>query len=142
MNDKVLIIGSGLCGSLLAIKMAKRGYQVEVHERLPDMRQRQLGAGRSINLALSNRGLKALKAVGLETEVLKQCIGMDGRLIHSLEGKTWLSKYSGRSGERINSVSRPGLNIALLNKAESFDHVTLHFNSACEHVDLEGLWNQ
>ncbi len=137
MKEKVLIVGAGLCGSLLAIKMAKRGYQVEVHEKLPDMRRHASGAGRSINLALSNRGLKALREVGLEDEVLTSCIGMDGRMIHGVNGETRLSRYSGRKGEKINSVSRPGLNISLLDRAERYDNVELHFNSACEHVDLK-----
>ena len=136
-KEKVLIIGAGLCGSLLAIKMAKRGYEVEVREKLPDMRLHPMGAGRSINLALSNRGLKALRAVGMEHEVLADCIGMEGRMIHSIDGATRLSRYSGRPGEKINSVSRPGLNIALLNKAETFENVSLHFNSRCVHLDLE-----
>ncbi len=136
-KEKVLIVGAGLAGSLLAIKMAKRGHQVEVHEKLPDMRKNKIGTGRSINLALSNRGLKALKTVGLEEEVLKNCIGMKGRLIHHVDGITRMSKYSGRAGELINSVSRSGLNSFLLNKAEEFSNVHLHFDSQCQQIDLE-----
>lgn len=136
-NDKVLIIGAGLCGSLLAIRMAQRGYQVEVHEKLPDMRKQSLDAGRSINLALSDRGLKALKSTGVQQEILDGCIPMEGRMIHGLDGTTRLSRYSGRKGEKINSVSRPGLNKILLNEAESFENVRIQFNSKCSFVDLD-----
>ncbi|SHG46020.1 FAD-dependent oxidoreductase [Flagellimonas flava] len=135
-KDKVLIIGAGLCGSLLAIKMAQKGYQVEVHEKLPDMRKHDLDAGRSINLALSDRGLRALRSADLEHEVLSQCIDMNGRMIHNVDGSTRMSNYSGRQGEKINSVSRPGLNKLLLDKAEHFPNVDIHFNSKCKAVDL------
>lgn len=136
-KEKVLIIGAGLCGSLLAIRMAQRGYKVEVHERLADMRKTPLAGGRSINLALSDRGLKAIKSAGFKEEILEECIGMDGRMIHGLDGAERFSKYSGRAGERINSVSRTGLNITLLDKADEFDNVTIHFNSKCIAIDLD-----
>jgi kynurenine 3-monooxygenase len=136
-TKKILIVGAGLCGSLLAIRMAQRGYEVEVHEKLPDMRKADLDAGRSINLALSDRGLLAIKSVGLKEEILKQCIGMTGRMIHGIDEEPRLSKYSGRAGEQINSVSRPGLNIALLNKAEEYPNVKFLFNSKCTHIELE-----
>ena len=103
-KEKILIVGAGLCGSLLAIRMAQRGYKVEVHERLPDMRKESLAGGRSINLALSDRGLKAIKSAGFKQEILEECIGMDGRMIHKVDGDERFSKYSGRVGERINSV--------------------------------------
>lgn len=136
-KDKILLIGAGLCGSLLAIRMAQRGYEVEVHERLPDIRKTTLGGGRSINLALSDRGLKAIKSAGFKEEILEECIGMDGRMIHTLDGETRFSKYSGRKGEKINSVSRTGLNCILLDKADEFDNVTINFNSKCVDIGLE-----
>lgn len=136
-NEKVLIVGAGLCGSLLAIKMAQQGYQVVMHERLPDLREKSLDAGRSINLALSDRGLKALKGSGVKAEIEELCIPMYARSIHSTEGEIRNSSYSGREGEKINSVSRPGLNRSLLNAAEAFENVTIHFNSKCIKVDLE-----
>ncbi|WP_350288059.1 NAD(P)/FAD-dependent oxidoreductase [uncultured Croceitalea sp.] len=136
-DKKVLIVGAGLCGSLLAIRMAQRGYQVEVHERLPDMRKTPLAGGRSINLALSDRGLKAIKSAGFKEEILEECIGMEGRMIHDMDCKERFSKYSGREGEQINSVSRTGLNITLLDKADEFDNVKIHFNSKCQHIDLD-----
>ena len=136
-KEKILIVGAGLCGSLLAIRMAQRGYKVEVHERLPDMRKESLGGGRSINLALSDRGLKAIKSAGFKQEILEECIGMDGRMIHSLDGHERFSKYSGRVGECINSISRTGLNITLLDKADEFDNVKIFFESKCIAIDLE-----
>ncbi len=135
-NEKILIVGAGLCGSLLAIYMAKRGYQVVVCERLPDMRKKALEGGRSINLALSNRGLKALEKAGLKEQVIKECVSMYGRMIHPIDGPLRQSNYSGRAGEKINSVSRSGLNIALLNKATEYENVTIHFNRKCESIDL------
>jgi kynurenine 3-monooxygenase len=136
-KKKILIVGAGLCGSLLAIRMAQRGHQVLLHERLPDMRKTPLTGGRSINLALSDRGLKAIKSAGLKDAILRTCIGMEGRMIHGVDGEKRFSKYSGRKGEKINSVSRTGLNITLLNKADEYDNVKVQFNSKCTGVDIE-----
>lgn len=136
-KEKILIVGAGLCGSLLAIRMAQRGYEVEIHERLADMRKTPLAGGRSINLALSDRGLKAIKSAGFKEEILTECVGMEGRMIHGMDGVERFSKYSGRKGEKINSVSRTGLNITLLDKADEYDNVTIHFNSKCLGIDLD-----
>lgn len=137
MNEKILIVGAGLCGTMLAVRMAQRGYQVILREKRPDMRLEEIAAGRSINLALSNRGFKALARIGMDEQIKKECIPMHGRMIHSINGEKWLSKYSGREGDYINSVSRGGLNIALLNEAEKFDNLNLEFNQSCISVDLE-----
>ncbi len=134
-KEHICIVGAGLCGSLLAIRMAQRGYRVSVFEKRPDMRRKTLDAGRSINLALSDRGLKALRLAGVEDEVKKIIIPMHGRYIHPTEGDGWLSRYSGRDGEHINSVSRPGLNEILLNVAESYENVDLHFDYNCISAD-------
>ena len=136
MKDKIIIVGAGLCGTLLAIRLAQRGYEVALYERRSDMRREDVDAGRSINLALSSRGLWALDRVGLKEEILQYCIPMRGRLIHPLGGEAFFSPYSGRSEDYINSVSRAGLNIALLDKAESMDNITLSFDSKCLGVDL------
>ncbi len=136
-KDKVLIIGAGLCGTLLAIRMAQKGHEVILCEKRPDMRKADISAGRSINLALSNRGLKALRMIGLEQKVLEECIPMKGRMIHTQEGDLRFSSYSGREGEHINSVPRGGLNITLLDQAEKFENITLHFNQICTKVDLD-----
>ena len=136
-KDKILIVGAGLCGTLLALRMAQRGYNVELREKRSDIRAAAFVGGRSINLALSDRGLKALRSAGMEDQILKTCIPMHGRMIHSLDGTLRLSKYSGRENEYINSVSRGGLNVALLEKADAFDNLTVKFDSSCTHVDLE-----
>ena len=93
-NQKLLIIGAGLCGSLLALRMAQRGYEVTLVEKRPDLRKAEQDAGRSINLSLSDRGLKGLRLAGVEEEAKKQCIPMHGRMIHDKQGNTFLSKYS------------------------------------------------
>ncbi len=115
---------------------AQRGHQVQIFEKRPDMRKEDLSAGRSINLALSNRGLRALRLVGLEDHVDEQCIPMYGRMIHSTTGELRFSKYSGREEEYINSISRSGLNIALMDAAEAMDNVELFFGHHCVEVDL------
>ncbi len=136
-NEHILIIGAGLCGSLLALRMAQRGYRITLVEKRPDLRKVTQDAGRSINLALSDRGLKGLRLAGVEEEARKLCIPMQGRMIHDKAGNTFLSKYSGRDHEFINSISRPGLNMLLLDEVEQMDNVTLHFNKGCQEVDLE-----
>ncbi|MEO5860804.1 MAG: NAD(P)/FAD-dependent oxidoreductase [Pyrinomonadaceae bacterium] len=129
--SKVTIIGAGLAGSLLAINLAKRGMKVEVYEARGDMRKVSTAAGRSINLALSDRGIAALREVGMDEYMLAEAVPMYGRMIHSPAGETKLLPYSGRQGEYINSVSRTGLNIALMNEAEKYDGVSFHFNERC-----------
>jgi len=136
-KENILIIGAGLCGSLLALRMAQRGYKVTLVEKRPDLRIVEQDAGRSINLALSNRGLRGLRLAGVEKSAKNLCIPMLGRMIHDKEGNTFLSKYSGRDNEYINSISRPGLNILLLNEASKMPNVTLIFNHSCIAVDLE-----
>lgn len=136
-NNNILIIGAGLCGSLLALRMAQRGFNITLVEKRPDLRKTKQDAGRSINLALSNRGLRGLRLAGVEAEVKKLCIPMRGRMIHDKEGNTFLSRYSGRENEYINSISRPGLNMLLLDAAEKMPNVTLIFNQSCETVDFE-----
>lgn len=137
MGKKIIIVGAGLCGSLLAIRMAQRGYQISLHEKRPDLRKEELTAGRSINLALSSRGLDALDRVGLKDKAISLCIPMKGRMIHPLEGEQRLSPYSGRSTDYINSISRPGLNALLLDVAESMPNVDIAFNSQCTNVNLK-----
>lgn len=136
-KDKILIIGAGLCGSLLALRLAQRGCQIELREERPDLRKTDISAGKSINLAFSDRGIKALKMAGVVDKVFPLCIPMTGRMIHNIEGETFLSPYSAREGEYINSVSRGQLNGLLLDEVEKFDNVNLIFNSQCTSVDLE-----
>lgn len=136
-KDKILIIGAGLCGSLLALRLAQKGYHVVMREKRHDMREEEYVGGRSINLALSDRGLKALASAGLEEEVRKLCIPMEGRLIHFKDGSTRFSRYSGRQEDYINSISRGGLNMMILDAAEATGRVEMHFNNDCTEVDIE-----
>lgn len=136
-KDKIIIVGAGLCGTLLATRMAQRGFEVVVYERRPDMRAGVEDAGRSINLALSARGLKALETVGIKEAILRECIPMRGRMIHPLGGQKFLSEYSGRAEDYINSVSRPGLNLALIKEADKHEKVKLVFEAKVTKVDLK-----
>ncbi|HEX6280116.1 MAG TPA: NAD(P)/FAD-dependent oxidoreductase, partial [Pyrinomonadaceae bacterium] len=135
--SNVAIIGAGLAGSLLAIYLARRGMKVDVCEARGDMRKEAMAAGRSINLALSDRGIAALREVGMDEYMLAEAVPMYGRMIHSPTGETKLLPYSGRQGEYINSVSRGGLNIALMNEADKYDNVTFHFNWRCVGYHIE-----
>ena len=136
-QQNILIIGAGLCGSLLALRLGQRGYNVTVYEMRPDLRKTNISAGRSINLAFSDRGNKAMKLVGIEDKVKALCIPMNGRMLHDKEGNTFLSNYSGRDHEYINSISRGGLNALLLDEAEKHKNVTIHFNKKCKSVNFE-----
>ncbi len=136
-QQNILIIGAGLCGSLLALRLGQRGYNVTVYEKRPDLRKVDISAGRSINLAFSDRGNKGMKLVGIEDKVKALCIPMNGRMLHDKAGNTMLSNYSGREHEYINSISRGGLNALLLDEAERHSNVTIHFNKTCKRVDFE-----
>ncbi len=136
-QQNILIIGAGLCGSLLALRLGQRGYNVTVYEMRPDLRRTDISAGRSINLAFSDRGNKAMKLVGIEDKVKALCIPMNGRMLHDKEGNTFLSNYSGREHEYINSISRGELNGLLLTEAEKHENVKIHFNKKCKSVDFE-----
>jgi kynurenine 3-monooxygenase len=136
-KQKVIIIGAGLAGSLLAIYLAKRGIEADVYEARGDMRKTETAAGRSINLALSNRGIAALKEVGLDEYMLAEAVPMRGRMIHAADGAQKLLPYSGREGEYINSVSRSGLNAALMNEAEKYAGVKFYFNEKLIDFDCK-----
>ena len=130
----IAIVGAGLVGSLLAIYLARRGYTVSLFERRPDMREESLDGGRSINLALSSRGIRALEEVGLAAEVKRVAIPMHGRMMHDLRGDLSFLPY-GKQGQFINSISRSGLNMALMNAAERAG-AKIFFNHRCANVDL------
>lgn len=133
---EITIIGAGLSGSLMALLLANRGYKVVVYEKRPDMRKTKISAGRSINLALSDRGIAALRKAGIDQEILKEVMPMRGRLIHSINGEKSLQPYSGREGDYINSVSRGGLNITLMNAAEATQKVTFEFGWGCKRINF------
>lgn len=131
----IAIAGAGLVGSLLAIYLCKRGYKVTILERRPDMRTNRLLAGRSINLALSNRGIRALEEVGLADTIQKIAIPMHGRMMHDVLKNLTFQPY-GKQGEFINSVSRSSLNVALMDAAEAAG-ARLHFNQRVIQIDAE-----
>ncbi len=138
MNRKpetITLVGAGLNGPLLSLGLVQRGFNVEIYERRPDMRLVNLSAGRSINLALSTRGIHALREVGLWSEMQKIIIPMKGRMMHSADSKLTFQRYGKDDSEVINSISRAELNIALMNAAES-QGVRFHFQQRCTGVDL------
>ncbi|MDQ7917473.1 NAD(P)/FAD-dependent oxidoreductase [Mesonia sp. MT50] len=136
-QEHILVIGAGLCGSLFALRLAQRGYKVSLVEKRPDLRSTDISAGRSINLAFSDRGIKAMNLVGLKGKAKDLCIPMHGRMIHNLEQEEFLSRYSGLESEYINSISRSDLNALLLDEAEKMPHLSTQFNQACIDVDLQ-----
>ena len=134
-NNCITLVGAGLAGSLLSIYLAKRGFDVEVYERRSDMRAEEISAGRSINLALSTRGIHALDEVGLKQEVMRIAIPMKGRMVHDLNGGLSFHRYGKDDTEVINSVSRGELNMKLMTEAEK-QGVQIHFNRRCTGIDF------
>ena len=137
MNEKVHIIGAGLAGSLMAVLLAKKGYAVRIYERRQDMRKNLIDGGRSINLALSARGLAALEYAGLKDEILELAIPMRGRMIHSATGELNYQPYSNDPDNYINSVSRAALNMRLMDAAEAQADTKIHFGLQCQEADFE-----
>jgi len=136
MSDSkpVTIVGAGLAGSLMALYLVRRGYDVQVFEKRQDLRTEEISAGRSINLALANRGLTALDGVGMHEEIRKLLTTMRGRMVHDEEGNTSLQPYGQQDWEVIYSVSRGGLNALLMDAAEA-EGVKFHFEAPCTTVD-------
>jgi kynurenine 3-monooxygenase len=130
----IAVVGAGLVGSLLGDYLVKRGYQITVFERRPDMRKNNVDAGRSINLALSARGLLPLQELGLAEKIKQIAIPMHGRMMHDVQGNLSSLPY-GKEGQYINSVSRGDLNVSLINAAEEHG-VQFEFNKRCLHIDL------
>jgi kynurenine 3-monooxygenase len=136
VSERLIIAGAGLAGALLAILLARRGYRVEVFERRPDARIAGYEAGRSINLALAERGMQALRLAGLEREVLAQAVMMRGRMVHDVDGATHFLRYGRDDSEVIWSVHRGRLNLTLLDAAEAAG-VRIHFQQRLLGVDFE-----
>ncbi|WP_448567877.1 FAD-dependent oxidoreductase [Thalassotalea ganghwensis] len=126
-KENIAITGAGPVGALLALMMAKKGYRVDLFESRPDSRKTNIYQGKSINLALSDRGWKALKAVGIEDEIRQQAIPMYCRIMHDLEGNLTRQDY-GVDGQAIWSVSRAGINEQLIDQAEQNPLVNIHFS--------------
>lgn len=138
MSKQVTIVGAGLVGSLLSIYLAKKGYKVSIFERRPDMRKANISAGKSINLALSDRGWKGLEGVGIADEIKKIAIPMYGRQIHNKDGSTAYQPY-GKEGQAIYSVSRADINMKLMDLAENQAGVKIHFHERCTHISRAAL---
>lgn len=138
-GKRVTIVGAGLVGALLACYFARAGWRVAVYERRGDPRAKGYIGGRSINLALSVRGLDGLAGVGLDRVVMERdAIAMPGRMIHSAAGQLIFQPYSSKAGEAINSVSRGGLNLSLIHEASKHNNVEWFFDHPCVDVDLAG----
>ena len=136
-SKHITVIGAGPAGSLLSIYLARRGYRVTVYERRPDLRRVEIPAGRSINLALANRGIHALAEVGLLDPVSKLLIPMRGRMLHDEAGGLQFQPYGHRPHEVIYSVSRQALTALLMDAAEATGQVEIRFNQSCQGVDLD-----
>lgn len=134
----ITLVGAGLAGSLLAILLARRGDRVTIHERRPDPRKAGASRGRSINLALANRGIHALEQAGLMERLRPALIPMAGRMLHDEQGRLQLVPYGNKPHEVIYSVSRGGLNELLMDAAEATGRVTIRFGEACAGVDFPG----
>lgn len=135
-NKNAIIVGAGLVGSLWAVYLTKAGYKVTIYERRPDIRKAEISAGKSINLALSTRGWKALDAVGVGDEIRKIAVPMYGRTMHALDGNLTNQAY-GKEGEAIYSVSRGGVNAKMMDIAEVYGKAEIHYNIECVGADTE-----
>jgi len=134
--EKIGIVGSGLVGSLQAILMAKKGYDVTVFENRPDLRKAKLLAGKSINLALSDRGWRALQAAGIDGDIKEMAIPMYQRCMHAVDGSLSYQQY-GKDGQAIYSVPRGGLNQKLMNLADKYPSIKYNFNHKCKDIELD-----
>ena len=133
---KLVLIGSGLAGGLLAAYFGRRGYEVDLYERRSDPREGNMVGGRSINLALSTRGIQALEELGIAGEVLKHAIPMRGRMIHNKAGALHFSPYDRDPNKHINSIGRAALNTTVIEAAQRYVNVRVNFDHRCTEVDL------
>ena len=137
MATKFVLIGSGLAGGLLAAYLGRRGYDVDLYERRADPREGNIVGGRSINLALSTRGIYALEQLGIADEVLRHAIPMRGRMIHDKSGALHFSPYDRDPNKFINSIGRAALNTTVIEAAQRYPNVRVYFNHRCTDVDLD-----
>lgn len=135
-QNKITIVGGGLVGALQSIFLAKRGYSVEVYEKRADPGSKGYVGGRSINLALSDRGWRALDFVGLRASIEKIAIPMKGRMIHHQNGDQVFQAY-GKSDQAIYSVSRSALNVALIEEAQKYPSIQFFFDQDCVQADFK-----
>ncbi|MCH9001735.1 MAG: NAD(P)-binding protein [Planctomycetes bacterium] len=132
-----VIVGGGLGGALMANYLGRAGFATDVYEMRGDIRKHGAAGGRSINLALSHRGICALQRVGLADDVMKTAVAMPGRMIHGLDSSLVFQPYGTRHDQAIHSVSRGGLNMALLEGAQKYTNVRFRFEHRCVDVDLQ-----
>ncbi|MFL6595902.1 MAG: FAD-dependent oxidoreductase [Chthoniobacterales bacterium] len=132
-----VLIGSGLAGGMMAAFLGRRGYEVDLYERRPDPRAGNTVGGRSINLALSTRGIHALEQLGIADEVMQHAIPMRGRMIHDKSGALHFSPYDRDPNKCINSIGRGALNTVTIEAAQRYPNVRVHFNHQCTDVDLD-----
>src|SRR2546423_13200001 len=139
MSTKFVLIGSGLAGGLLAAYLGRHGYDVDLYERRADPREGNIVGGRSINLALSTRGIHALEQLGIANEVLKHAIPMPGRMIHpaGAGAKLYFSPYDRDPRNHINSIGRAALNTTVIEAALRYPNVRVFFNHRCTEVELD-----
>jgi len=133
---KFVLIGSGLAGGLLAAYLGRRGYDVDLYERRADPREGNIVGGRSINLAISTRGIHALEQIGIADEALQHAIPMRGRMIHDKSGALHFTPYDVDPKKCINSIGRASLNTTVIEAAQRYPNVRVHFNHKCTDVDL------
>ena len=138
MSPYTVVAGAGLTGSLAAVRLARAGHRVELVEKRPDLRSADHDQGRSINLALSTRGIDALERVGLAEQMLAGGIPMRGRMMHATDGALTFQPYGRRPEHSIVSVSRDDLNRVLLDAADAEAAVTTHFGRGVVDVDPDG----
>ena len=139
---KFTLIGSGLAGGLLAAYLGRRGYEVALYERRADPRAGNFVGGRSINLALSTRGIHALEQLGIADQVLRHAIPMRGRMIHEKFGGLHFAPYDRDPNKHINSIGRAALNTTVIEAAQRYPNVRVHFNHRCTDVDLDTATSQ
>jgi kynurenine 3-monooxygenase len=134
---KFVLIGSGLAGGLLAAYLGRRGHEVDLYERRADPREGNIVGGRSINLAISTRGIHALEEIGIADEALRYAIPMRGRMIHDKSGALHFTPYDVDPKKCINSIGRAALNTTVIEAAQRYANVRVHFNHKCTDVDLD-----
>lgn len=134
---RFVLIGSGLAGGLLAAYLGRRGYEVDLYERRADPREGNIVGGRSINLAISTRGIHALEQIGIAKEALQHAIPMRGRMIHDRSGDLHFSPYDVDPKKCINSIGRAALNSTVIEAAQRYSSVRVHFNHKCTGVDID-----
>src|SRR6201993_5251907 len=137
MAAKFVLVGSGLGGGLLAAYLGRRGHDVDLYERRADPREGNIVGGRSINLAISTRGIHALEEIGIAEEALQHAIPMRGRMNHDKSGALHFSPYDVDPKKGINSIGRAALNTTVIETAQQFPNVRVHFNHKCTNVDLD-----